>query len=76
MFNCGILAIELDDKDINSLFALHGSGKVTVNIELDNDLVIAENASGDRIECTFTMNPFDKELVGAGGWLAYADQKY
>ncbi len=76
MFNCGILAIELDDADVDSLFGLQGSGTVTVAIELEKSLVIAENASGDRTKCTFTMNPFDKELVGAGGWLAYADQKF
>jgi len=76
MFNCGILAIELTADDIDRLFALHSGGKVTVTINLGKDLVVAENANGERIECNFSMNPFDKELVGAGGWLAYADQKF
>lgn len=76
MFNCGILAIELNEQDINSLFDLQGNGEVTFTIELENNLIIAENGGGDRLECTFSMNPFDKELVGAGGWLAYADQKF
>ncbi len=77
MFNCGILAVELAKEDIDRLFGLAGgSGRVTVGIELAKDAVIAENESGERVECTFSMNPFDKELVGAGGWLAYADQKF
>ena len=76
MFNCGILAIELSESDINDLFALQGSGTVSVRIELEKNMVIAENTEGASVECTFTMNPFDKELVGAGGWLAYADQKF
>jgi 3-isopropylmalate/(R)-2-methylmalate dehydratase small subunit len=77
MFNCGILAIELSMEDIDRLFSLAENGsRVTVRIELDRDTVIAENSAGKSIECTFAMNPFDKKLVGAGGWLAFADQNY
>ena len=76
MFNCGILAIELSTDDIDLLFALHANDSVIVKIELKQDVVIVENTNGKRIECSFSMNPFDKELVGAGGWLAYADQKF
>ncbi len=73
MFNCGILAIELDDESLNNLFAL--SGDVSIEVDLAADKMIATNGS-ESIECRFALNPFDKELVGAGGWLAYADQKY
>lgn len=76
MFNCGILAVELVKADIDRLFALAEDGRVKVGIDLDKDAVIAENGQGDQLECGFAMNPFDKELVAAGGWLAYADQKY
>ena len=77
MFNCGILAIELSMADIDRLFALAvNSSRMTVGIELENDTVVAKNESGETIKCSFSMNPFDKELVGAGGWLAYADQKF
>jgi len=31
---------------------------------------------GRSLTCAFTLNPFDKKLVQAGGWLAYADQNY
>ncbi|MCI5142582.1 MAG: 3-isopropylmalate dehydratase small subunit, partial [Candidatus Electrothrix sp. ATG1] len=77
MFNCGILAVELAKADIDQLFALAGDdGKIKIGIELEKDTVLAENGKGERVECSFSMNPFDKELVAAGGWLAYADQKY
>jgi len=77
MFNCGILAVELSASDIDRLFVLAANdGKVRVNVDLDNDTIVAENENAETIECNFSMNPFDKELVGAGGWLAYADQKY
>ena len=76
MFNCGILAVELAKADINQLFALAGNGAIKIGIELDKDTVVAENGKGEKVECNFSMNSFDKELVAAGGWLAYADQKY
>ncbi|MCP4349695.1 MAG: 3-isopropylmalate dehydratase small subunit, partial [Desulfobacterales bacterium] len=76
MFNCGILAVELAKADIDQLFSLAGDGAIKIGIELDKDTVVAENGKGEKVTCNFSMNPFDKELVAAGGWLAYADQKY
>ena len=76
MFNCGILAVELAKEDIDQLFIIAGQGAVKVAIDLEKDMVKAENNHGEQLSCNFSMNPFDKELVAAGGWLAYADQKY
>jgi 3-isopropylmalate/(R)-2-methylmalate dehydratase small subunit len=77
MFNCGILAVELAPEDINRLFALAQERKpVRIEVDLEQDIVRAEVGTGQQVECRFTMNPFDKDLVAAGGWLAYADQKY
>jgi 3-isopropylmalate/(R)-2-methylmalate dehydratase small subunit len=77
MFNCGILAVELAPEDINRLFALaQEAGRVQIQIDLEQNLLSAEVEEGQGLECRFTMNPLDKALVAAGGWLAYADQKY
>lgn len=77
MFNCGILAIELSAADIDRLFSLVGnSSGVKISVDLQADKVLAESGQCGRLECCFTMNAFDKELVAAGGWLAYADRKY
>ncbi len=73
MFNCGILAIELDDDNLSSLFSL--TGDVDIQVDLKESKMTATNGTDSTI-CEFDLNPFDKELVGAGGWLAYADQKY
>ncbi|MBI4791917.1 MAG: 3-isopropylmalate dehydratase small subunit [Deltaproteobacteria bacterium] len=72
MFNCGMLAIELPKKDIDSLFAL--GDKVTIAVDIDQETVITKVAT--EVCCKFTLNSFDKALVQAGGWLAYADKKY
>lgn len=72
MFNCGLLAIELSAKDIDSLFELGDAVDIEVNI--DQGLITAGNG---RIKTFgFSLNPFDRELVRAGGWLAYANEKY
>ncbi|KJS01129.1 MAG: 3-isopropylmalate dehydratase [Desulfobulbaceae bacterium BRH_c16a] len=76
MFNCGILAVELSASHIAELFAMRG--KITVAVDLAENLVTAssDDAAQKDVVCTLTLNPFDKELVSAGGWLTYADRKY
>ncbi len=74
MFNCGILAVELAAEDLDRLFAL--SSEVRIDVAPEQEKLVAIDNQGTRIECQFSLNPFDRELVGAGGWLAYADQNY
>ena len=74
MFNCGMLAIELPKEEINTLFTL--GPDVTIKIDMEHNLISAENQQGNSLSITFSMNEFDRELVQVGGWLAYADQKY
>jgi len=72
MFNCGMLAIELSKEDIDTLFQL--GGEVTISVDVENETLIAK---GDKEAVfSFSLNQFDKDLLGAGGWLAYADQMY
>lgn len=75
MFNCGILAIELAEQDIAKIFTLGDNLNVSVNLP-GNSMVVSGDAAPEPVEFKFEMNAFDKELVGAGGWLAYADSKY
>ncbi len=73
MFNCGILAVEVGKADLDRLFAL--KGKVTVAVDLEKEKLTA--TSGDTsVACSFSLNAFDKKLIGAGGWLAFADANY
>ncbi len=72
MFNCGMLAIQLPKENIETLLSM---GKdVDIAVDLDKGQITAK---GDKtVTFDFTLNPFDMELVKAGGWLAYADKKY
>jgi len=74
MFNCGMLAIELNSEDIDVIFAL--GADTVIWVDLEQNQVIAENGNGEKKVIPFELNSFDRELVQAGGWLAYADQKY
>ena len=74
MFNRGMLAVELPKEDIESLFSL--GSNVTIKVDIEHNLIIAENDQGNSLSITFSLNEFDRKLVMAGGWLAYANQKY
>ncbi len=74
MFNCGILAVELPGRELDRLFAL--APEVQIEVDLEREQLIATDARGTKIECSFSLNSFDRELVAAGGWLAYADRNY
>ncbi len=76
MFNCGILAIELNADDIEQIFGMQGD--VRIDVDLENETVKATEQDGEMRSITsgFSMNPFDMQLVRAGGWLAFADQNY
>lgn len=76
-FNCGILAIELSAEDIEKLFAFmnessHGCG-IIIHESLESFVATSPKKS---IPFKFNLNEFDKKIVQAGGWLAYADQNY
>jgi 3-isopropylmalate/(R)-2-methylmalate dehydratase small subunit len=74
MFNCGMLAVELPKEDIEALFSL--GPEVTIKVDMDHSLITAENNQGKNLSMIFSLNEFDRDLVLAGGWLAYADKKY
>ena len=76
MFNCGILAIELDQKQLDSIFEMQGNVTISVDLE-QGQLNASSDQSGQRdVICSFDLNSFDKKLVAAGGWLTYADRNY
>jgi 3-isopropylmalate/(R)-2-methylmalate dehydratase small subunit len=75
MFNCGLLALELPNEKIDALFATF-AGKET---EVDTDWAARRLTfrSGDIEQSfSFDISSFDSDLVEAGGWVEYADNKY
>ena len=74
MFNCGILAIELPSAELDKLFDL--GENVEIEVDLESMVMTARSAQGTSVRCKFELNGFDRDLVSAGGWLEFADQRY
>ncbi len=76
MFNCGILAVELPTDQLEELFNMEG--KLSVAVDMDKGELNATSSDNNQPSKTFTfnMNVFDRQLVSAGGWLAFADKNY
>lgn len=74
MFNCGMLAVELPEADIDNLFT-YKNEKAAISIEFDsNRLTISSDKESNAF--FYRMAEFDKALVRAGGWVEFADAKY
>lgn len=76
MFNCGILALELPGKDIDALMKLDGNVEIRIDLEKETLVACGESNPSDKLNVSFTLNSFDKKLIEAGGWLAYAEENY
>ena len=74
MFNCGMLAIELSEADIDSLFG-HAGGDAAVSVDFANNRLTVSSGKGSRT-LDYRISEFDKALVEAGGWVGFADAKY
>ncbi|MDM8540498.1 3-isopropylmalate dehydratase small subunit [Desulfococcaceae bacterium HSG9] len=75
MFNCGLLAVELPDSEIDKLFSEFYGKRVYIETDFEHNL-FKITADGKQHELTFTIADFDKALVEAGGWVEYADKNY
>lgn len=75
MFNCGLLAISLPAPAIDQIFTRFSSKECRVSVNLETQLLRLE-APDDTMELEFAVDPFDRELVRAGGWVSYADRHY
>jgi len=77
MFNCGMLAIELPKQDIDTLIALSQETNSSLDIEVHlHEQKVVARGNGRAESFSFTISPFDKALVEAGGWVEYADVRY
>jgi len=76
MFNCGILAVELQKDQLNQLFDMVGD--ILIFVDLGSCKLTASSNLDiqDSLIIQFELNQFDQKLVSAGGWLAYADTNY
>ncbi len=75
MFNNGMIAASLPKATIDMLFSKFADKETTLTTDFDNSTFTFE-AEGEKEVVNFELGGFDRELVIAGGWVDYADQKY
>ncbi|MBL0713629.1 MAG: 3-isopropylmalate dehydratase small subunit [Desulfosarcina sp.] len=75
MLNCGLLALELPPDIIATLFETFAPHATRLDMDLDGSVFTLKTADCSK-RYPFEMPPFDRALVEAGGWVAYADQHY
>ncbi len=76
MYNCGMMAVELDAAAIDGLFKDFASEETTLTTDLAARTFTIKGASGKEKTLNFSISGFDQTLVEAGGWVGYADKKY
>lgn len=75
MFNCGMMAVELEKPAIDKLFADFSGKEAFFETDLANSRFII-SADGQSAEFGFSISDFDRSLIEAGGWVEYADAHY
>lgn len=76
MYNCGMMAAELGTEDIDSLFKDFAGEKAELTTDLEKNTFTISAKNGKSRTLPFTISGFDRTLVEAGGWVAYADSNY
>ncbi|MBN1982859.1 MAG: hypothetical protein JW795_15100 [Chitinivibrionales bacterium] len=84
MFNCGMLALQLKPHEIDEIFQFNSkhvekSITCTVNLELKNltfSAIVPHTTMTQQHQYVFHLSPFEEALIGAGGWVEYADKHY
>lgn len=76
MFNGGMLAIELDKKTIDSIFAFGKGSSLHCTADVKRKTLSFRTNRGKRMTVKFSLTEFDDTLVNAGGWVDFADKKY
>lgn len=75
MFNCGLMAIQLDGAVIDEIFETFSKSEAQLTTDLDNRTLTISNGKVTKVY-PFVIGDFDCDLVKLGGWINYAEQKY
>ncbi|MBR1999479.1 MAG: hypothetical protein IJ992_03075 [Lentisphaeria bacterium] len=75
MFNCGMAAISLSSAEIDEIFKTFSGSETDCSADIEAKTLTFSNGKDTKVY-PFEASAFDLELVRAGGWVDYADQKY
>jgi 3-isopropylmalate/(R)-2-methylmalate dehydratase small subunit len=75
MFNGGLMAVALPPEAIDRLLERFSGRPTQVAVSLER-MTFDFTAEGISEQVPFTLAPFDRALIEAGGWVEYADRRY
>ncbi len=78
MFNCGMIAIELDKKSIEDMFHTYANKDTECKVVFNDDGTAKVKLIAGSLSTSykFKLDEFEKALVDNEGWIGYADSKY
>lgn len=75
MFNCGLLAVELPQNEIDGIFSGFAKLETTLAVDVKN-AVLEFKSANDQKKAVFKLDGFERALIEAGGWVEYAAKRY
>jgi 3-isopropylmalate/(R)-2-methylmalate dehydratase small subunit len=75
MYNCGMIAAELNSAEIDLLFREFPRDGTRLAVDIKNS-VLTFTGNGKEKTIPFRLNGFERELVESGGWVEYAVKHY
>ncbi|GMO23384.1 MAG: 3-isopropylmalate dehydratase small subunit [Termitinemataceae bacterium] len=75
MYNCGMIACELDANTVDDLFKTFKNTNTEVSVDSDKSSIVFKNGNTEKT-VSFTLEGFERDLVNSGGWVEYAAEKY
>lgn len=78
MFNCGLLAIDMDKKSIEDMFHHFADKDTECKIVFNDDGTAKVKLIAGSLSKSyqFRLDEFEKALIENEGWLGYAESKY
>ena len=78
MYNCGLLAVEMDKKSVEDMFRTFAEKDTECKIVINDDGTAKVKLIAGSLSKSypFTLEGFEKALVEKEGWIGYADSKF
>jgi 3-isopropylmalate/(R)-2-methylmalate dehydratase small subunit len=75
MYNCGMIAAELDAGVIDGLFKDFSRAGARLSVDIKKS-TLTFSGGGKEKTIPLTLTGFERELVESGGWIEYACKRY
>jgi 3-isopropylmalate/(R)-2-methylmalate dehydratase small subunit len=75
MYNCGMIAAEIDGGVIDGLFKEFSRTGAQLSVDIKNAALVFSGGGSEKT-IPFTLTGFERALVESGGWVEYAVQRY